>query len=94
MIRQMLLLAALAISPAWADDPEWVAVTIVKLEPARGRVTLAHGPIRSLDMVAMTMPFKVADPAQLAARKVGERVRFVVSNGDDGLVVTRIEPAS
>ena len=94
MFRQFLLLATLAGGPAWASDPEWVAATIVKLEPARGRVTLAHAPIRSLDLAAMTMPFKVAVPAQLAARRVGERVRFVVSNGEDGLVVTRLEPAS
>jgi Cu/Ag efflux protein CusF len=94
MIRQWCLLAALASAPAWAGDPEWVAATIVKLEAARGLVTLAHGPIRSLDMAAMTMPFKVADPAQLAARKVGDRVRFVIARTDDGLVVTRIEPAS
>lgn len=93
MYRQFLLLATLAGSQAWADNPKWVAATIVKLEPARGRVTLAHEPIRSLDMAAMTMPFKVADPARLASRKVGERVRFVVSNGEDGVVVTRLEPA-
>jgi Cu/Ag efflux protein CusF len=93
MVRHGLLLAALASASAFAGDSEWVAGTIVKLEPARGLVTLAHGPIRSLDMAAMTMPFKVAEPAQLAARRVGDRVRFVVSRGDEGLVVTRIEPA-
>ena len=93
MIRQVLVLAALASASAWATDPEWVPATIVKLEPSRGLVTLAHGPIKSLVMDAMTMKFRI-DPEMLATRKVGERVRFVIAKRDMELVVTRLEPDS
>ena len=94
MIRQILLLAALASTHAVASSTEWVAATVVKVDATRSRITLDHGPIKSIAMAAMTMPFKVADPAQLAGRKVGERVRFTVAMRDDGLVVVRIEPGS
>lgn len=94
MIRQMLLLAALASAPAWASETEWVAAKVVKVDAARGRITLDHAPIKSLDMAAMTMGFKVADSGLLSTRKVGERVRFLVTMRDDELVVVRIEPSS
>lgn len=57
------------------------------------RVTLAHGPMKALDMPAMTMAFPVKDPALLANLKEGDKVRFAVEMSGENLVVTRIEPA-
>ena len=41
-----------------------------------GTITLAHGPITALKWPAMTMPFKVSDPALLKTVAVGAKVRF------------------
>jgi Cu/Ag efflux protein CusF len=38
-----------------------------KVDKEQGKITLRHGPLQNLDMPAMTMVFKVADPKVLAA---------------------------
>lgn len=50
---------------------------VVKGIDARaGTVTIAHEPIKALGWPAMTMPFKVSDPALLKAAGVGDKVTF------------------
>lgn len=83
----LLLLSAL---PAWANQ-EWVGANVVKLDAARGKVTLKHAPILSIKMDAMTMPFKVKDPSQLSSLKVGDKVRFSVAEDDGELIIQQIE---
>ena len=39
-------------------------------------MTLRHGPMPNLDMPAMTMVFKVADPKMLDGLKEGDKVKF------------------
>jgi Cu(I)/Ag(I) efflux system periplasmic protein CusF len=69
----------------------WAEGTIKKL--GKGTVTLAHGPIESIGMDAMTMQFAVRDPASLARFKVGDKVRFQAVMAGGEIVVERIEPA-
>jgi Cu(I)/Ag(I) efflux system protein CusF len=66
------------------------AVGIIKaLDPAKGTVTLKHGPIPSIKWPAMTMAFKIT-PEQAAPLKVGEQVEFeFVTSGMDA-TITRI----
>ncbi len=47
-----------------------------------GRITLKHGPIKKLDMEAMTMGYRVADPSLLSGIKPGDHVTFDLSGGD------------
>lgn len=90
-MNKLILAAALACtSPAWAAT-EWVRGEVVRLDPARSRVTLKHAPIRIVKMAAMTMPFKVRDAALLAPLKVGDKVRFEVLEHDSELIVQQIE---
>ena len=50
---------------------------VVKAVDAKaGTITIAHEPIKALGWPAMTMPFKVADPALLRAAGVGDKVTF------------------
>lgn len=92
-MKQWIWSAVLAGSAAaWADG-EWVAAKVVAIDAERGRVTLQHGPIRSVKMDAMTMRFKVADRALLAPYRAGDRVRFAFVVRDDEIVVSRIERA-
>ena len=41
--------------------------------PLAGKLTIKHGPLENLGMDAMTMVFKVKDPAMLSQVKVGDR---------------------
>ncbi|HSW08011.1 copper-binding protein [Aquabacterium sp.] len=62
-----------------------------KVDKEQAKVTLRHGPLQKLDMPAMTMVFKVADPKMLDALKVGDKVKFAAEKVDGAFVVTAIQ---
>ena len=66
---------------------------IRKIDKDARKLTIRHGPLKSLDMPGMTMVFGVRDEAVLDRVKVGEKVRFQVEKVDGKFVVTRIERA-
>ena len=60
---------------------------------ASGEVTLAHGPVPTLDWPAMTMGFVMQDKASLGKFKAGQSVRFEFKQGaDGGYVIVHMEP--
>lgn len=76
----------------WAA-PDWTQARITNIEPEKARVTLEHQRISSIGMEAMTMPFKVEQSVDLAAFKVGQKVRFTVTEKNNHLVIDQIEPS-
>ena len=60
-----------------------------KIDKAAGTVTLKHGDIPSLDMMGMTMVFKVKDRAMLDGVAVGSKVRFRAERQGGSMVVTQ-----
>ena len=82
-------LLALA-SPAWAQS---VKATVTKVDPAAGKVTLDHERIPKLDMDAMTMAYKVKDPAMIKDLKSGDKVEFDVDEAGGQYTVTKIQKA-
>lgn len=80
-------------SPAAAPpaSAEWAEAEVRRIDAANGRVTLRHGPIRSLDMPPMTMVFHVRDPAPLAALKNGDKIRFQALAAEGKYFLTQIE---
>lgn len=65
--------------------------TVKKIDEAAGKITLDHGPIKSLDMEdPMTMVFKAADPAMLKSVKVGDKVTFEAERVNGQITVTKI----
>jgi Cu/Ag efflux protein CusF len=66
---------------------------IRKISKDTGKVTIKHGPIKSMDMPPMTMVFTAKDPAMLDKVAVGDKVRFVVMDQGGQMVVTDIQPA-
>jgi len=62
-----------------------------KVDKDAQKLTLRHGAIANLDMPAMTMVFRVSDPALLDNVKVGDKVRFHAEKVGGQLTVTRIE---
>lgn len=62
-----------------------------KVDKNVGKMTIRHGPLLNLGMDAMTMVFRVRDPAMLDQVGVGDKVRFVAEQPNGQLTVTRIE---
>jgi Cu/Ag efflux protein CusF len=90
-MKHWIWMSALAFaSPLWAQI-EWVRARVVKVEPEKARITLKHESIPSIQMEAMTMPFKVMRPELLAGLKAGQMVRFTVAKKDDHLMVDNVE---
>lgn len=57
-------------------------------------ITLAHGPIESLQWPAMTMDFRVQEPALLNSFKPGQKVVFEIAKESAGeFVIVRIQSA-
>ena len=65
---------------------------IRKVDKAAKKLTIKHGPIQNLYMPAMTMVFRVKDPAMLHSVKAGDKVRFRAEKPGGVYTVTRIEP--
>lgn len=68
-----------------------VQAEVRKVDKEAKKLTLKHGPIPNLDMPAMTMVFRVQDPAMLEQVKAGDKVRFAAENVNGQLTVTRID---
>jgi Cu(I)/Ag(I) efflux system periplasmic protein CusF len=95
-MKHLILMAALVAPAAFAQatppaNAEVIRARVVKVDAPRGKVTLNHAPIKSIQMEAMTMPFKVKDADMLGKIKPGDQVRFSVALQDDELLITRIE---
>ncbi len=59
---------------------------------AGGQVRLAHGDFPTIPMPAMTMSFRLANESVIAGLEVGDAVRIVLRDSDNGLVVERLTP--
>lgn len=64
-----------------------------RIDKVQGKVTLRHGPITNLEMPAMTMVFKVADPKMLDTIKEGDKVKFAADRVNGAITVTAMEAA-
>jgi Cu/Ag efflux protein CusF len=74
------------------DDPDTLSEgAILKVDNDAGKLTVKHGPLNNLGMPAMTMAFKVQDPAMLDQVKVGQQVRFRVERANGGFTITKLE---
>ena len=85
------LLAAALTSGASLAQP--ASGQVKKVDEAAGKLTLDHGPIKKLDMGAMTMIYRIKDPALLKGLKAGDKVRFDADKIDDQFVITSIRKA-
>ena len=63
---------------------------IKKVDAAAGKLTIKHGPLENLGMDAMTMVFKVKDPAMISQVKVGDKIDFMAEEVDGVLIVTKL----
>lgn len=64
---------------------------IRKVDTAAEKLTVRHGPIVNLGMSAMTMVFRVKDPAFLTMVKPGDKVKMTVERVDGALTIVALE---
>ena len=87
--QELLQKDAQAASPdttsAWADGE------VRKVDQSAAKVTIKHGPLPNLGMGAMTMVYRVANPAMLETLKAGDKIRFQAESIRGALTVTKIE---
>jgi Cu(I)/Ag(I) efflux system protein CusF len=87
-----LLIAGMAPLGAFATA-DMADAEVRKIDTENKKLTLKHGEIANLGMPAMTMVFRVKDPAMLDKLKTGDKVKFKAEQIDGAMVVTAIEPA-
>ncbi len=78
---------------ALAQSAPLVIGQVKKVDISAGKMTIQHGAIPNLDMSAMTMVFKAADPALLKAVKAGDKIKFTADRVNGQLTVTTITKA-
>jgi Cu(I)/Ag(I) efflux system periplasmic protein CusF len=82
----LLCTAALAQAPKTEGE-------VTKIDKAQARITLRHAEIKSLEMPAMTMVFRVRDAKLLDGVTVGDKVRFDAAKVDGYYTVTALTKA-
>ena len=90
LIRKLALSAASGMAVAQTTHP--ATGVVKKIDTAKGTVTLAHDPIKSLKWPAMTMDFRVRDKASLATLKPDQKIEFeLIEEKKGSYVISRIK---
>lgn len=83
----------MAATPATGAPATPADGTVKKVDKNAAKITISHGPLENLGMPAMTMAFRVADPAMLDQVRAGDKIRFVAERVDGVFTVTKLEAA-
>lgn len=95
-VAALLVAILLAAPAALADDKHHQGATaptegeVRKVDKDAKKITIKHGPIENLEMPAMTMVYRVKDPALLDQVKPGDKVMFDMEKIGGQYTVTRI----
>ncbi|HEY5797390.1 MAG TPA: copper-binding protein [Bosea sp. (in: a-proteobacteria)] len=91
MLKTLATVALVALTlPAAAQS---VNGTVTKVDEAQSKLTINHGPIKNLDMEAMSMVFKAGDPAMLKGLKSGDMIKFDADRVNGQITVTKLQKA-
>lgn len=97
MNRIIRIAAALALTlnmatGALAAEGAAIGGEVRKIDEGAGKITLKHGPAKSLGMdEPMTMVYRVKDPALLKQVKVGDKVQFEAERATAGITITKMQ---
>ncbi|MCP6341430.1 copper-binding protein, partial [Klebsiella pneumoniae] len=64
-----------------------------KIDKEAGKITLRHGELKNLNMSAMTMVFRVKDPAMLDQVKAGDKVKFAADRVNGAVTIVQLQAA-
>lgn len=91
-IIKLAFVSAIALGTAYgAIAAEFTKGTVKKIDTKAKKVTLIHEELKSLDMPAMTMVFRIKDEAMLEKLKEGSNIEFIAERVDGKLTVTEIK---
>lgn len=94
VITSALALSAAAQPGSGLAQANMVDGQVTKIDQSAGKITLKHGPLKSLGMdEGMTMVFRVQDPALLKGVKVGDKVKFEADKVNGQFTVTKMQKA-
>lgn len=92
LMRKIVVAGFAAIMSTTAVRAQAINGEVRKIDEAAGKITLKHGPAKSLGMdQPMTMVYRVKDPAMLKQVKVGDKVEFEAEEAASGYTVTRLQ---
>jgi len=95
-IAASVFVAGISLAAQHGKSAESAAMTqgeVRKVDKDARRITIRHEPLQNLDMPAMTMVFRVKEPAMLDQVKAGDKVKFQAEKIGGAFTVTKIEPA-
>ena len=98
-MRKLLEIAALVLvvlfafqTSVFAGDQHEAEGVVKKIKSSDKKLTISHGPIKTLGMDGMTMDFAVYDPAMLDEVQEGHTISFVLEEDNSGnLVIMELE---
>lgn len=90
-MKRLIALVAIAALPVLAQT--LAEGEVRKVDKDAKKLTIKHGPLPNLDMPAMTMVYRVKDPAMLEQVKAGDKVKFEAEKLGSVFTVTVIEKA-
>lgn len=95
MKKLLIPMAALSMASSGiaAQTSDVTDAEVRKVDKDASKITLRHSEMKKLDMPAMTMVFRVKDPALLDKVKAGDKVKFKAENTGGTFTVTEIEAA-
>jgi Cu(I)/Ag(I) efflux system protein CusF len=92
-MRKIALVAAISLSTSTVllAQASMVDGQVTKVNAAENKITVRHGPIKNLDMDAMTMVFRVKDPSMTKQVKTGDKIKFEADRVDGQITITKIQ---
>lgn len=66
---------------------------VKKIDKEAGKITLRHGELKNLNMSAMSMVFRVKDPAMLDQVKAGDKVKFAADRVNGAVTIVQLQAA-
>jgi Cu/Ag efflux protein CusF len=92
MIIRLALAAAVSIAVVGAvSAAELTKGKVKKVDQKAGKVTIIHEELKSLDMPAMTMVFRIAEGVDRSKLKEGAEIEFAAERVKGKITVTEIK---
>ena len=90
-LRRTLLISLIGLGASLGAWAQAVEGEIRKIDADAGKITLKHGEIKNLDMPAMQMSYRVADPTWLKRFQVGDKVTFTADKVGGQFTITTMD---
>ncbi len=87
----LMLTGLLAASAFTASATEFTKGKVKKLDEKAGKVTIIHEELKSLDMPAMTMVFRIGEGVDVTKLAADSDIEFVADRVEGKLTVTELK---